>query len=103
MLLIQGLDLKVVDDVEDAEFILVHGTEALGLSSGSVVPKQLEELHNILEQCAPRKIPMVVANPDYVTVEARALKVMPGKLFMNVSDFNLFSVHCPQHSPVNPS
>ncbi|KMS99240.1 hypothetical protein BVRB_2g046780 [Beta vulgaris subsp. vulgaris] len=36
-----GLDLKVVDNVEEAEFILAHGTEALGLSSGSVVPKHL--------------------------------------------------------------
>ncbi|XP_021751929.1 uncharacterized protein LOC110717516 isoform X2 [Chenopodium quinoa] len=77
---LDGLDLKVVDNVEEAEFILVHGTEALGLSSGSAVPKQLEELEKILEQCALRKIPMVVANPDYVTVEARALRVMPGTL-----------------------
>ncbi|XP_021839737.2 uncharacterized protein [Spinacia oleracea] len=77
---LDGLDLKVVDNVEEAEFILVHGTEALGLSSGSAVPKQLEELEKILGKCALRKIPMVVANPDYVTVEARALRVMPGTL-----------------------
>ncbi|XP_057249618.1 uncharacterized protein LOC104889022 [Beta vulgaris subsp. vulgaris] len=77
---LDGLDLKVVDNVEEAEFILAHGTEALGLSSGSVVPKQLEELEKILEQCALKNIPMVVANPDYVTVEARALRVMPGTL-----------------------
>ncbi|KMT19524.1 hypothetical protein BVRB_1g011470 [Beta vulgaris subsp. vulgaris] len=36
-----GLRLKVVDNVKEAEFILAHGTEALGLSSGSVVPKHL--------------------------------------------------------------
>ncbi|KAL9237528.1 hypothetical protein vseg_012064 [Gypsophila vaccaria] len=77
---LDGLDLKVVDNVEEADFILAHGTEALGLSSGSVVPKQLEELEKILEQCVERKIPMVVANPDFVTVEARALRVMPGTL-----------------------
>lgn len=77
---LDGLDLKVVDNVEEAEFILVHGTEAQGLSSGSAVPKQLEEFEKILEQCALRKIPLVVANPDYVTVEARALRIMPGTL-----------------------
>ncbi|KAL2920820.1 Acid sugar phosphatase [Bienertia sinuspersici] len=77
---LNGLDLRVVENAEEAEFILVHGTEALGLPSGSVAPKQLEELEKILEQCALRKIPMVVANPDYVTVEARALRVMPGTL-----------------------
>ena len=71
-----------MDKVEEAEFILAHGTEALGLSSGSVIPKKLEEIEKILEQCALRKIPMVVANPDYVTVEARALRVMPGKRFL---------------------
>ncbi|GMH28047.1 hypothetical protein Nepgr_029890 [Nepenthes gracilis] len=77
---LEGLDLKVVENVEDAEFVLVHGTEALGTSSGSAIPKKLEDLEKILEQCAARKIPMVVANPDYVTVEARALQVMPGTL-----------------------
>ena len=63
-----------MENVEDAEFILAHGTEALGLPS-----MKLEELEKILESCAAKKIPMVVANPDFVTVEARALRVMPGK------------------------
>ncbi|KAH9606126.1 hypothetical protein KSS87_007268 [Heliosperma pusillum] len=77
---LDGLDLKVVDNAEEAEFILAHGTEGLGLPSGSVIPKKLEELEKILEQCAVKKIPMVVANPDCVTVEVRALRVMPGTL-----------------------
>lgn len=68
-----------MENVEDAEFILAHGTEALGQPSGAVCPMKLEELENILEHCAAKKIPMVVANPDFVTVEARALRVMPGK------------------------
>lgn len=58
---------------------MAHGTEALGLPSGSVRPMKLKDLENILEQCAAKTIPMVVANPDFVTVEARALRVMPGK------------------------
>ncbi|KAJ7947437.1 Haloacid dehalogenase-like hydrolase (HAD) superfamily protein [Quillaja saponaria] len=77
---LEGLDLKVVENVEDAEFVLVHGTEALGHPSGDAHHMKLEELEKILEQCAGKKIPMVVANPDYVTVEARALRVMPGTL-----------------------
>lgn len=67
-----------MSSVDDAEFILAHGTEALGLPSGDVLPMNLEALEQILELCAKKKIPMVVANPDYVTVEARALRVMPG-------------------------
>ena len=71
-----------MENVEEAEFILAHGSEALGLSSGTVLPMKLEALEKILEQCAAKNIPMVVANPDFVTVEARALRVMPGKAIM---------------------
>lgn len=71
-----------MDTVEEAEFVLAHGTEALGLPSGGALPRTLEELENILEKCAAKKIPMVVANPDFVTVEVRALRVMPGKSFV---------------------
>lgn len=67
-----------MDKVEDAEFILAHGTEALGIPSGAAKPMKLEDLEKILERCAAKNIPMVVANPDFVTVEARALRVMPG-------------------------
>nr|XP_043632708.1 uncharacterized protein LOC122603918 isoform X2 [Erigeron canadensis] len=77
---LDGLGLQVVDNVEQAEFILVHGTEALGLSSGDSISKKVEELEKILEQCAAKEIPMVVANPDFVTVEARELRIMPGTL-----------------------
>lgn len=77
---LEGLGLKVVENVEEADFILAHGTEGLGLPSGDVRPMSLEDLEKILEICAAKKIPMVVANPDYVTVEARALRVMPGTL-----------------------
>lgn len=68
-----------MDNVEEAEFVLAHGTEALGLPFGEALPMKLEELNDILGQCAAKKIPMVVANPDFVTVEARALRVMPGE------------------------
>lgn len=78
--MLQGLGLQVVENVKQADFILVHGTEALGLPSGDSVSKKLEDLEKILEQCADRGIPMVVANPDFVTVEARELRIMPGKL-----------------------
>ncbi|XP_044499116.1 dihydroxyacetone phosphatase-like [Mangifera indica] len=77
---LEGLGLQVVENVEEAEFILAHGTEALGIPSGEARPTSLEDLEKILVLCAAKKIPMIVANPDYVTVEARALRVMPGTL-----------------------
>lgn len=77
---LEGLGLQVVESIEDANFILAHGTEALGLPSGDARPMKLEDLEHVLELCAEYKIPMVVANPDYVTVEARDLCAMPGML-----------------------
>ncbi|KAG2585465.1 hypothetical protein PVAP13_6KG392200 [Panicum virgatum] len=76
---LEGLGLEVVDNVDDAEFILAHGTEALGSPSGDPLPKSLEELEQVLMLGLERQLPMVVANPDYVTVEARDLRVMPAK------------------------
>uniref|UniRef100_A0A0E0ENJ0 Uncharacterized protein n=1 Tax=Oryza meridionalis TaxID=40149 RepID=A0A0E0ENJ0_9ORYZ len=77
---LEGLGLQVVSNVEEAAFILAHGTEALGLPSGDPLPKSLEELEQVLMLCLEKRLPMVVANPDYVTVEARDLRVMPGTL-----------------------
>ncbi|RLM60892.1 hypothetical protein C2845_PM14G19860 [Panicum miliaceum] len=77
---LEGLGLQVVNNVDDAEFILAHGTEALGSPSGDPLPKSLEELEQVLMLGLERRLPMVVANPDYVTVEARDLRVMPGTL-----------------------
>ncbi|XP_025014160.1 uncharacterized protein LOC8286363 isoform X2 [Ricinus communis] len=77
---LEGLGLQVVENVEEAAFVLAHGTEALGQPSGAACPMTLEELEKILEHCAAKGIPMVVANPDFVTVEARNLRVMPGTL-----------------------
>ncbi|XP_044499329.1 uncharacterized protein LOC123220813 [Mangifera indica] len=66
---LEGLGLQVVENVEEAEFILPHGTRALGLPSGEARPTSLDGLEKILELCAAKKISMIVANPDYVTVE----------------------------------
>jgi hypothetical protein len=71
-----------VNNVDDAEFILAHGTEALGVPSGDPLPKSHEELEHVLMLCLEKRLPMVVANPDYVTVEARDLRVMPGIIMM---------------------
>ncbi|PHT67113.1 hypothetical protein T459_31538 [Capsicum annuum] len=77
---LESLGLQVVENVDEADFILAHGTEELGLSSGAALPVNLDELQKILHQCAAKKILMVVTNPDFATVEAQALRVMPGTL-----------------------
>lgn len=77
-----------MSNVDDAEFILAHGTEALGLPSGDPLPQSLDELEQVLMLALEKRLPMVVANPDYVTVEARDLRVMPGI----ITAFTKFSV-----------
>ncbi|KAJ3681405.1 hypothetical protein LUZ60_015894 [Juncus effusus] len=77
---LDGLGLEVVSEVNEADFILAHGTEAIGTGSGTANPINLEGLFEILGFCVKRNIPMVVANPDFVTVEARDLRIMPGTL-----------------------
>lgn len=84
-----------MDKVEEADFVLAHGTEALGLPSGDALPMELEDLEKILENCAAKNIPMVVANPDFVTVEARALRVMPGNHMGKVDYLILFGLSIP--------
>jgi hypothetical protein len=65
-------------DPSQADFILAHGTEALGLPDGSTRDASVEQLQQLLEQCMQhqpqqadggsnrRALPMVVANPDLV-------------------------------------
>lgn len=65
--------------MEEADFVLAHGTEALGLPSGSVSPMPLDELEKILEKSAARGLPHDrCQNPDYVTVEENVFHIMPG-------------------------
>lgn len=84
---LDGLGLELVDDPSGADFILAHGTEAIGSSCGSSSPVELEALREILEQTAKEKrengqaILLLCANPDLVTVNGSAgLVTMPGTL-----------------------
>ena len=73
---LSGLGLEVTTDPQQADFILAHGTEALGTSTdGSAAqPCSLDAMRELLGRCAPRKLPMVVANPDVVTVAGSELR-----------------------------
>lgn len=84
---VDGLGLELVSDPAEADFILAHGTEAIGSSSGSSSPIELDALREILEQSAKKQkkketaIPLLCANPDIVTVNGAAgLVTMPGTL-----------------------
>lgn len=67
--------LQVVQDPQKADFILAHGTEAVGLPGGGTRDASLEQLGVLLEQCAAAarargvQLPLICANPDMVTVD----------------------------------
>ena len=64
--------LQVTADPENADFILAHGTEAVGSPDGRQPhDTSLEDIRALLHQCAERKLPMIVANPDVVGVGLR--------------------------------
>lgn len=64
---------QVVTDPAEADFILAHGTEAVGLPDGSTSDRSLQQLQQLIQQCADvaqqqgRQLPMIVANPDLVS------------------------------------
>lgn len=62
--------LQVTTEPEEADFILANGTEAIGTPGGGVQQQSLEELQALLRRC--RNVPMVLANPDFVTVSGCA-------------------------------
>ena len=57
---VAGLPLKVVERVEDADFLLLGGLEEAA---------RLEDFGAALEAAAARGLPMVCANPDIVAVQ----------------------------------
>lgn len=75
LLVVSPLQLQLVTDPSKADFILAHGTEAIGLplpDGSSTRDMSLAQLEALISQCAEvarqqgREIPMVVANPDLV-------------------------------------
>lgn len=85
---LDGLDLRTVVDVDDADFVLAHGTETINGAGTSDAERAegaedvpIERMRTILERAASRGLPLVVANPDIVTVGGESgLLPMPGTL-----------------------
>lgn len=68
---LDDLGLEVVQDPNEAEFVLVHGTDGLGRGDGlEPLSSSFEELKQLLEEFTRRSRmpPMIVANPDFVSL-----------------------------------
>jgi HAD superfamily hydrolase (TIGR01459 family) len=70
--IVHGLDLGIVGDVRDADFILLGG-----LDDAAAQPDQWRDC---LSAAAMRKVPMLCANPDLVMFGAKGLIPAPGAL-----------------------
>lgn len=71
--------MQVVEDVKEAGFILAHGTECLGKGDGQEpVLVTAEEVRSLLQEAVKQRIPLLIANPDIVTVDQSDLRIMPG-------------------------
>lgn len=68
--LLSGLDIEVVDDIDQAEFILITGFDAAG--------KKLEDLDPVFKKAVSKRLPALCANPDMVTVYGHERAIGPG-------------------------
>ena len=86
---VDQLGLVHVTDPELADFVLAHGMEAV--SGGSAQPAlqvSLEDLRSLLRVAARRRLPLIIANPDLVTVDTTKLVPMPGMCGVWYSEFD---------------
>ena len=85
---LDGLNLETVTDPDEADFLLAHGTEAVNGAGTTdeqraqgAVDTSLDAMRELLKRAAARNLPLIVANPDVVTVGGDAgLLPMPGTL-----------------------
>jgi len=68
--LLNGLDLEVVSDIEDAQFILITSFDSAHM--------KLEDLDPIFKKAVGKRLHAICANPDMVTVYGHEKAIGPG-------------------------
>lgn len=68
--LLSGLDVEVVEDIEEAQFILITGFDSPN--------KKLEDLDADFKKAVVKRLPAFCANPDMVTLYGHERAVGPG-------------------------
>ncbi|HQT45791.1 MAG TPA: hypothetical protein PLY97_01100, partial [Acidocella sp.] len=68
--LLSGLDVVPVENIEDAHFILINSFDAAAM--------KLEDLDPVFKTAAAKRIPMICANPDMVTLYGHERAPGPG-------------------------
>ncbi|TAL28564.1 MAG: TIGR01459 family HAD-type hydrolase [Alphaproteobacteria bacterium] len=68
--LLNGLDLEVVPEIEQAQFILITSFDSAGM--------KLEDLDPVFKKAVVKRLPAICANPDMVTVYGHERAIGPG-------------------------
>ena len=77
---VDDLGLVHVTDPEDADFVLAHGMECVNRGfEHPALPVALQDIQNMLRVAARRRLPLIIANPDVVTVDTTKHVPMPGQ------------------------
>ena len=76
--LLEGLDLEVVENIEDAEFILVTGVDA--------EIKKLEDFEEVFRKGVGKGLHLICANPDLITIFKNERAMGPGAVAKKYQD-----------------
>lgn len=77
--LIEGLDLEVVKEIEDADFILITGTDA--------PEKNITDYEPVLRKAVQKGLPAICANPDIIAVFGNQRIMGPGAVAQRYQEF----------------
>lgn len=76
--LLAGLDIEVVSDIEQAQFILITSFDSPKL--------KLEDLDPVFKKAVGKRLPAICANPDMITVYGHERAVGPGAVAKRYHD-----------------
>ena len=76
--LLNGLDIEIVKDIEEAEFILITSFDPNGT--------KLEDLDPVFKKAVIKRLPAICANPDMITVYGHERAVGPGAVAKRYHD-----------------
>jgi len=96
-----GSNISLASTVQEADFIIAHGSQVWRKGDGSVFSLgsfmtngSLHVMNPLLEECAKRDLPMVCANPDYVVhLAGGEIAHMPGKVLQRYQDLGASHVY----------
>lgn len=76
---VEGLDIEVVENPRDADFILMINCD--------YKTRALESYDETLQGCAERSLPMICANPDTLVVDGDQVYYGPGRVAQRYESF----------------